>query len=141
MTWGESDRRPSCHASITLSTSPAFEVSSKRRKGYPSETNVKRGLRFVRGRPEDDESVELVEKLGRNDPCPCGSGTRFQSLLPKRRPLSTGRSAMITGGSEGRWLRRATAFLTSLLEENLDLRLVSQLKQGLRVGTMHTDVP
>ncbi|WP_271167650.1 SEC-C metal-binding domain-containing protein [Hansschlegelia plantiphila] len=31
--------------------------------------------------------VELVEKLGRNDPCPCGSGRRFQSLLPqKRRP-------------------------------------------------------
>ena len=95
------NRRPSCHASIILSTSPAFEVSSKRRKGYPSETNVKRGLRFVRGRPEDDESVELVEKLGRNDPCPCGSGSRFQNLLPKRRPLSTGRSAMTIGGSEG----------------------------------------
>lgn len=96
ITWGESDRRPSCHASITLSTSPAFEVSSKRRKGYPSETNVKRGLRFVRG-----GEVELVEKLGRNDPCPCGSGSRFQNLLPKRRPLSTGRSGMTIGGSEG----------------------------------------
>ncbi|MDR2240807.1 MAG: SEC-C domain-containing protein [Zoogloeaceae bacterium] len=23
----------------------------------------------------------LVEKLGRNDPCPCGSGLRFQALL------------------------------------------------------------
>jgi hypothetical protein len=65
--WGESDRRPSCHASIILSTFPAFEVSSKRRKGYPSETNVKRGLRFVRGGPDDDESVELVEKLGRKN--------------------------------------------------------------------------
>ncbi|MBN2352097.1 MAG: SEC-C domain-containing protein [Spirochaetales bacterium] len=25
---------------------------------------------------------ELHEKLGRNDPCPCGSGKRFQELLP-----------------------------------------------------------
>jgi uncharacterized protein YecA (UPF0149 family) len=24
---------------------------------------------------------ELVEKLGRNDPCPCGSGRRFEELL------------------------------------------------------------
>ncbi|MGQ0578933.1 MAG: SEC-C metal-binding domain-containing protein [Betaproteobacteria bacterium] len=24
---------------------------------------------------------ELLEKLGRNDPCPCGSGRRFQALL------------------------------------------------------------
>ncbi|WP_371830748.1 SEC-C metal-binding domain-containing protein [Erythrobacter sp.] len=26
--------------------------------------------------------IELLEKLGRNDPCPCGSGKRFQALLP-----------------------------------------------------------
>ncbi|RJF90356.1 SEC-C metal-binding domain-containing protein [Sphingomonas cavernae] len=57
-------------------TSPAFEVTSKRRKGFPSETRVKRGLHFVRG-----GEVELVEKLGRKDPCPCGSGQRFQELL------------------------------------------------------------
>jgi hypothetical protein len=25
---------------------------------------------------------ELVEKLGRNDPCPCGSARLFQALLP-----------------------------------------------------------
>jgi len=25
---------------------------------------------------------ELLEKLGRNDPCPCGSGSRFQAVLP-----------------------------------------------------------
>ena len=53
-------------------TRPGFEVMSKRRKGYPSETNVKRGLRTVRGGEK-----ELVEKLGRRDPCPCGSGKRF----------------------------------------------------------------
>src|SRR3546814_3705238 len=50
-----------CHAS-TMTTSLAFEVTSKRRKGFPSETRVKRGLRFVRGGEK-----ELVEKLGRRD--------------------------------------------------------------------------
>jgi hypothetical protein len=50
------------------STSTAFEVSSKRRKGFPSESQVKRGDRVVRG------NKELLEKLGRNDLCPCGSG-------------------------------------------------------------------
>jgi hypothetical protein len=68
-------------ASIAISkTSPAFEVTSKRRKSFPSETRVKRGRRFVHG------DVELAEKLGRNDLCPCGSGRRFQGLLPALRP-------------------------------------------------------
>ena len=49
----------------------AFEVTSKRRKGFPSETHVKRGVRIVGGHKQ------LVEKLGRNDPCPCRSGRRF----------------------------------------------------------------
>jgi uncharacterized protein YecA (UPF0149 family) len=37
---------------------------------------VKRGDRLVHG------DKELAEKLGRSDPCPCGSGLRFQALLP-----------------------------------------------------------
>jgi uncharacterized protein YecA (UPF0149 family) len=49
---------------------------SKRRKSFPSETRVKRGVRMVHG------DKELVEKLGRNDLCPCGSGKRFQAVLP-----------------------------------------------------------
>ena len=53
-----------------------FEITSKRRKGFPSETQVKRGFRIVHG------NKELHEKLGRNDPCPCGSGHSFQELLP-----------------------------------------------------------
>ena len=44
----------------------------KRRKGYPSETQVKRGGRVVHG------EKDLTEKLGRNDLCPCGSGKRFK---------------------------------------------------------------
>jgi hypothetical protein len=46
---------------------PFFEPMSKRRRGFPSETKVKRGVRIVHG----DKLLE--EKLGRNDPCPCGS--------------------------------------------------------------------
>jgi uncharacterized protein YecA (UPF0149 family) len=48
-----------------------FEITSKRRKGFPSETRVKKGVRIVHG------YKELREKLGRNDLCPCGSGHRF----------------------------------------------------------------
>ena len=48
-----------------------FEITSKRRKGFPSETQVRRGARVVHG------NKELSEKLGRNDLCPCGSGRRF----------------------------------------------------------------
>jgi uncharacterized protein YecA (UPF0149 family) len=48
------------------------ESTSKRRKGYPSETKVRRGQRVVHA------DKELVEKLGRNDLCPCGSGKRFK---------------------------------------------------------------
>ena len=48
-----------------------FEITSKRRKGYPSETQVGRGERIVHG------NKELFEKLGRNDLCPCGSGQKF----------------------------------------------------------------
>jgi len=59
----------------------AFERSSKRRKGFPSETHVKRGQRVIHG------EKELLEKLGRNDLCPCGSGHRFQELLFTYRPL------------------------------------------------------
>ena len=48
-----------------------FEITSKRRKGFPSETQVKRGVRVVH------RNKELSEKLGRNDLCPCGSGHSF----------------------------------------------------------------
>ena len=58
-----------------------IERSSKRRMGYPSETQVKRGQRVVHG------DKELIEKLGRNDLCPCGSGYRFQKLLPEDRTV------------------------------------------------------
>jgi len=87
-------RRRQWQIIVIRSTSPAFEQTSKRRKGYPSETNVKRGLRFVHG------DKELVEKLGRNDPCPCGSGNSFQTMLPEVWVLSMEPNATITGETE-----------------------------------------
>jgi hypothetical protein len=42
---------------------------------------VKCGTRIVHGQKE------LLEKLGKDDLCPCGSGRRFQALLPQQRPL------------------------------------------------------
>ena len=62
-------------------TNTPFERSSKRRKRFPSETRVKRGIRIVNG------DKELLEKLGRKDLCPCGSGRRFQKLLSAHRRL------------------------------------------------------
>ena len=59
----------------------AFERTSKRRRRFPSETHVKRGLRIVHG------DKELYEKLGRNDLCPCDSGRRFQKVLLAKRQL------------------------------------------------------
>lgn len=49
----------------------------KRRRGYPSETKVKRGIRIVHG----DKLLE--EKLGRNDLCTCGSGKIFKRCCLK----------------------------------------------------------
>lgn len=51
---------------------------SKRRRGFPSETQVKRGRRFVHG------DKELEEKLGRNDLCPCGSARLFRNCCLKK---------------------------------------------------------
>lgn len=55
---------------------------------------MKRGLRFVRGGEK-----ELVEKLGRNDPCPCGSGHSFQEMLPHIGSVSMAVSGTIIGGN------------------------------------------
>ena len=60
----------------STTTSP-FEPMSKRRRGFPSETHVKMGVQTVHG------SKELIEKLGRNDLCPCGSGKRVKKCCLK----------------------------------------------------------
>src|SRR5215831_7431415 len=49
----------------TPTTNAPFRPMRKRRRGFPSETKVKRGVRVV----HRDKLLE--EKLGRNDLCPC----------------------------------------------------------------------
>ena len=58
-------------------TAVFFEAMSKRRRGFPSEAQVKCGVRVVHG----DKLLE--EKLGRNDLCPCGSGKPFKKCCLK----------------------------------------------------------
>lgn len=48
-------------------------------------SGLKRHLERVSKRVVHGDN-ELLEKLGRNDLCPCGSGRRFQELLPALRP-------------------------------------------------------
>jgi SEC-C motif len=82
-----------------MKTTGAFEVTSKRRKGFPSEMAVKRGERIVRG------VKELAEKLGRNDPCPCGSARSFQALLSAQWLLLTASIAITTSVDFNREVR------------------------------------
>ncbi|MBL8262542.1 MAG: SEC-C domain-containing protein [Xanthomonadaceae bacterium] len=55
---------------------------------------MKRGRRFVHG------DKELVEKLGRNDPCPCGSTRRFKTVLPAGRSFRRLRTPRFLSGIE-----------------------------------------
>ena len=84
-----------CASISSSTTSPAFSITRKRRKSFPSETQVRRGDRVVHG------DVELTEKLGRNDLCPCGSGRRFQTLLHGTRTLRRHQPQLLFSGSDG----------------------------------------
>ena len=50
---------------------------------------------------------ELSEKLGRNDLCPCGSGRRFQKMLPALRPFRRQRAQLLCPGLGVRRVGRA----------------------------------
>src|SRR5262252_2093771 len=91
-------RRTPPYALHRFHTGP-FERTSKRRHGFASESRVKRGQRIVHG------DKELIEKLGRNDPCPCGSGRRFQAVLLARWSILTVPRATSTSATS-KWARR-----------------------------------
>jgi hypothetical protein len=57
---------------------------------YSPGTDTGRHRRVGRGHRVVHGDKELLEKLGRNDLCPCGSGRRFQEVLPGDRPLFDG---------------------------------------------------
>ncbi|MEI7685087.1 MAG: SEC-C domain-containing protein [Planctomycetota bacterium] len=78
----------------TSTNSHFFETMSKRRKGFPSETKVKRGVRIVHG------NKELDEKLGRNDLCPCGSGKPFKKCCLDSGSFRRSESASLLLGND-----------------------------------------
>lgn len=80
------------NTSTTISL--AFEIMSKRRKSFPSETQVKRGKRVVHG------EKELMEKVGRNDPCPCGSGKLFKKCCRNTGCFRRRESGLLLSGNE-----------------------------------------
>lgn len=53
------------------------EKMSKRSNGFPSSAHV-----TTQG-GQTRFGVEHLEKLGRNDPCPCGSGKKFKDCHMK----------------------------------------------------------
>lgn len=73
-----------------------FEPMSKRRRGFPSETHVLRGVRVVHG----DKLLE--EKLGRNDLCPCGSGRRFRKCCRNGGGFRRRQPSLLLSANDGR---------------------------------------
>ena len=66
-------------------------VHAEERARYVTETCAKHGWYYIIGiemdKPEDLSDLEkalnppqplIAEKIGRNDPCPCGSGKKFK---------------------------------------------------------------
>ena len=76
-----------------MTISPAFEIMSKRRKGFPSESQVKRGERVVHG------NKELMEKVGRNDLCPCRTGKLFKKCCRNSGYFRRGESGILLSGN------------------------------------------
>jgi hypothetical protein len=82
--------RGGCHATPRLRRTAALSrPRASGGGGYASEMQVRRGDRVVHG------DKELSEKLGRNDLCPCGSGRRFQEMLPALRPPRRQRAELL----------------------------------------------
>ena len=78
---GSDDPEPKevCHATRTRRLLSFRDHGQATCEGILSETHVKRGRPVVHG------DKELYEKLGRNDPCPCGSGQGCSRSAASRR--------------------------------------------------------
>ncbi|HAM51467.1 MAG TPA: hypothetical protein DCP92_12545 [Nitrospiraceae bacterium] len=71
-------------------------VQSEERAKYVAETSAAHGWHYIIGfefdKPEDISDLEKAlkrsepirsEKIGRNDPCPCGSGKKYKKCCEK----------------------------------------------------------
>jgi hypothetical protein len=122
--WDPDEREAPTMARKHREDEVSFRAHEQAASRFPSETQVKRDERAAKGGEK-----ELVEKLGANDLCPCGSRRRFQALLPKQRPLSTGQDATTTSGSADVGFRgRASALprLRSSAGQSTGLRIRAQ---------------
>ena len=90
----------------------SFPAKQQRRKGFPSETKVKRGFRVVHG------DKELTEKLGRNDPCLCDSRRSFQEVLHADRALRWLSSQSLLLGNRHSWRCAGVAQLAEATDSN-----------------------
>jgi len=77
--FSDSYGRLSCETN-TSTNNPAFERSCKRRKGYPSETKVKRGTRVVTAKKNSSKNSDAT-------PVPVWLRRCFQALLPSHRQI------------------------------------------------------
>ena len=85
-----STRRFLWHSASRLLRPLAFEPTSKRRKGFPSETQVKRGF------PRRSRDQRTPRKTRRERPVSVRRSAQVQELLHALRLLSTEPNAMIT---------------------------------------------
>jgi hypothetical protein len=109
-----------------------FEPMSKRRKGFPSETHVKRGHRIVHG------DKELVEKLGRNDLCPCGSGRRFAKCCRNGGGFRRGQSRSLLSGSDS---SSTVGRTNGSLAGGIDFRIDRRLQVSLSARPVQKRIP
>jgi hypothetical protein len=65
----------------------------------------------------------MHEKLGRNDPCPCGSSKSFQALLPQIGLLSMAANAMTTGVNEQGQSASPSSCLVRLVAQDTTLSM------------------
>jgi len=119
-------------------TAVFFEPMSKHRKGFPSETKVKRGLRIIHG------NKELVEKIGRNDLCriACSLDESLQSPTPNvQRTVQQRLEALIEQVEDDVGNRRRLAAARILKRERVFSRASSAWKLGLPSSRRTTSPP
>ena len=74
---------------------------------------------------------ELAEKLGRNDLCPCGSGRRFQEMLPAQRALRRLTARLLLLGNDPKRLNNLK--LTRRMPEELQSQTDGRKSMQVRI--------
>lgn len=69
----------------TASSRPATDYSQMRasKENLPGEAAQRAAMAGASGRPSRPQPVKAAPKVGRNDPCPCGSGKKYKNCCGK----------------------------------------------------------